>query len=346
MTLPTPPPDPDQASPSRQTPSDATPSEIQAGDPDVAAVSRQTPRDPNAPIYDPDTGRTITPGLDPEEQIANQKLRRQVNRLYPWLPEELVHWYVYWWTETGDTTRAWEEMLARPELERYFPGIKRPDGTLRMELEDYAVTEEGYDNVLASVGINPAVFRDQYWRWIKGEVSPDELFAERVEPMYERILEAAPEIKAWYATQNGLELTTEAILASALDPEGVGSKVLEQQITMAEIGGTAVGAGFEDIDLDLVERLRQRDYTRVEAEQLFGQARSFVPVLDILARRHADPDDTFDLEEFTSSEVFNDPIQRRRMRRLMQQERASFTGGAAGTFATQRTGEVTGLRAR
>lgn len=275
--------------------------------------------------------------------MANRELEQQVQRLYPWLPPTLVRWYTYWWEETGDPTRAWAEMQARPEYDDFYPGNRREDGTLRMSEAQYASTLEGYDDVFESVGLNPRLFQDNYARLIEGDVSADELAAERVDPIYERIVEAAPEIMAWYAEHNGLELTFEAILAARLDPETVGTKILNREIGMAEIGGTAVGAGFGDVDLGLVERLYERDISRAQAEQVFGEAANYVPVLNVLASRHADPDDEFDLQDFAASEVFADPLQRRRMRRLVAQERATFTGGGVGTFAQSRTGTVAGL---
>jgi hypothetical protein len=149
----------------------------------------------------------------------------------------------------------------------------------------------------------------------------------------------------WYAQNNGLQLSFEAILAAALDPDDIGTKILNRQIGMAEIGGEGIEAGFAP-DVGLVEQLYERGVTREEAQQEFATAANYVPVLNVLARRHADPDDDFDLEEFVAADVFNDPTQRRRMRRLMQQERASFTGGR-GTFAQDReTGGVVGLTER
>jgi hypothetical protein len=63
----------------------------------------------------------------------------------------------------------------------------------------------------------------------------------------------------------------------------------------------------------------------------------------VLANRHADPDDEFHLEQFDNADLFQDPQQRRRMGRLLAQERASFTGGAQLDFAKSQTGGVTGL---
>jgi hypothetical protein len=269
---------------------------------------------------------------------------RRIQRLYPWLPSELVKLYVSHWTESGDSALAWAEVRAAPAYERWYPGNRRADGTLRMSEAAYSSTIEAYDDVFESVGLNARLFRSQYQNLIEGDVSADELAAERVDPIYERIVEAAPEIMAWYAEHNGLQMTFEAILAARLDPDVIGVKILNREIGMAEIGGTAVGAGFGDVDLGLVERLYERDITKAQAEQVFGEARNFVPVLNVLAARHADPDDEFDLQDFTASEVFSDPVQRRRMRRLVAQERSTFTGGGVGTFAQERaTGNVAGL---
>jgi len=80
-----------------------------------------------------------------------------------------------------------------------------------------------------------------------------------------------------------------------------------------------------------------------EAQQFFGNAAMLVPTLSVLASRNADPDDDFDLTEFTQAQIFDDPTQRRRMRRLLAQETASFTGGAQIEFRRGQTGGVAGL---
>jgi hypothetical protein len=261
------------------------------------------------------------------------------------MPQAVLDVYAYWWEETGDPDRAWAEVQVSPAFDAAFPGIKRDDGTLRMTAEEYMVTMEGYENVLGSVGLNPQLFRSRFVELIEGEVSPDEFAAERVDPLYERIVETSPGIMQWYAQNNGLELSFEAILAAALDPDDVGTKILNRQIGMAEIGGEGIEAGFAP-DVGLVEQLYERGVTRQQAQQEFATAANYVPVLNVLARRHADPDDSFDLEEFVAADLFSDPTQRRRMRRLTQQERASFTGGRGMFVEDRETGGVVGLTER
>jgi hypothetical protein len=69
--------------------------------------------------------------------------------------------------------------------------------------------------------------------------------------------------------------------------------------------------------------------------------------MNVLAKRHADPDDTFDLNEFVASEIYDDPEQRRRIRRLVSQERSLFANiGAQTQFSRTRVGGITGLTER
>jgi hypothetical protein len=234
-----------------------------------------------------------------------------------------------------------EDPQYRDVYDKFFPGNRREDGSLRLTERDYRTTTDSYRNALMGVNVNPDVFEDKFAGLIEGDVDEGE-FTTRVESMYERVLESSTDIRDYYAANYGLDLTQEAIVASFLDPD-VGNRVLNKQIAISEIGGEAAVRGF-DVDLGYAEELEKTGMRREQAQALFGRAGLDVEVLNVLARRHADPDDTFDLEEFTRAEIFDDPTQRRRMRRLVAQERASFTG--AGSIREERTGGVTGLRER
>ena len=100
-----------------------------------------------------------------------------------------------------------------------------------------------------------------------------------------------------------------------------------------------------DISIDLAERLASQDLTGQQAGQVFAQAANQLPILDTLARRHNDPDDTFDLNEFLEAAVDADPTQTNRLRRLFAQEAALF--GRGSTFRGDReTGALSGLTQR
>ena len=134
-------------------------------------------------------------------------------------------------------------------------------------------------------------------------------------------------------------MTEAAIVASFMDPD-IGQAVLDRRMAMSEIGGEAAMRKF-NIDLDFARQLEQGGVTRDQAQDLFGQGALDVPVLNVLAARHADPDDDFDINEFSKAYVFDDPVQRRRIRRLVAQERATFSG--ANPYGEDRSGRVTGL---
>ena len=207
-----------------------------------------------------------------------------------------------------------------------------------MELRDCRVA--GFDDVLIGVGLNPDLFRDQYGALIRGEVSPYEFESERIMPLYDRIVSASDSIQAYYAENYGIGgLTTSALLAAAIDPS-IGNAVLEGTISAAEVGGEALESGYE-FSVQRVEELTRAGMDKAQADTIFSDAAKLVPILDTLARRHHDPDDDFDVEEFLSAEFFKDPAENRRMRRMIGQERGMFRDRLAAR--TSQTGSLTGL---
>jgi hypothetical protein len=271
-------------------------------------------------------------------------LEDQIRAQYPWLPEALVQIYVDAFVETGDDALAWATVRSSEEYETYFPGNRREDGTLRYTEAQWAAIREDYRDTVASVGINPDLFESRYAELIAGNVDPRE-FAQRVDAITERVRFAGPGVLEEYSQMWGIDMTEEAVIASIFDPD-LGQQILNKQITMAEITSAGGVRGF-DVDFDLAASLFQADIDEDQARSIFGQAAEMLPVLSTLARRHADPDDDFNLEEFTSAAVFDDPTQRRRMRRLLAQERASFQqSGALGVVRDQSTGGQIGLMRR
>ena len=120
-------------------------------------------------------------------------------------------------------------------------------------------------------------------------------------------------------------------MLAALDPD-MGDLVLGQSFRVAEVGGTALGYGY-DLDSERVLELVEEGVDLNKARQTFADASNLIPILDTLAKRHNDPDDDFDINEFLASDVFNDRSMNLRMRRLQARERATF--GKTGRFAQQ-----------
>jgi hypothetical protein len=254
-----------------------------------------------------------------------------------------VKLYVDAYIESGDPILAWQSVRQSEAYERHFAGNRREDGTLRMTEQEYVSNITAYEDAFISIGLNPRLFEEKFVTLIRGDVSPDELYQDRLEPIYERVIASSEFIMAEYAEQQGIDLSIEAIVAGIIDPD-LGERILNRQITMAEIGGEAAERGF-DIATGMADELFRQGIDRSGSERLFGEAASVLPVLSVLAQRHADLDDTFDLTEFVRAEIYDDPQQRRRMRRLISQERSLFgnvTGGLK--VKTGRTGGRSGLQ--
>jgi hypothetical protein len=273
----------------------------------------------------------------------------EVRVAFAWLPNEAIQAYIDAFVDSGDDTVAWAQVRTHKNYEQWFPGNLTADGRPRYSENVYAAVTASYDDVFRSVGLSGQALKEmqaKYGDLISGEVSPQELEADRVVPMYERILASSSFIKARYASEFGVGLSDIELLSAAMDP-ALGAKILEKQISLAEIGGEAAESGFGTIDKDLINRMFESGkIDRDAADRLFQQAENLLPTLNVLAARHADPDDTFDIEEFVTADIFQDPTQRRRINRLVAQEKSLFSGGSGSFVSSRTTGGVAGLAER
>lgn len=246
------------------------------------------------------------------------------------------------YVETGDATLAMEMVRRDPIYDQFFAGNRREDGSLIYDEATYLSVIESFEDSLLSVGVNPDRFSDKFGDMVAGYVSPQE-FSARVETMYERVLTAAPELRAYYRDNFGIDMSRAGIVASFMDPD-VGQAILDRRISMSEIGGEASRRGF-DVNKFFASQLLQRGLSGDQAQAYFAAAAADIPILQVLAQRHGDPDDDFDLYDFTSVTLEQDPTMRRTVRRYLEQERAGFTQGMAGltTRQNQETGGLSGL---
>lgn len=249
--------------------------------------------------------------------------------------------YINAWIETGDAALARETVRENPAYDQYFPGNQRDDGTIRYDEDTYLAIVESYGDSLLSVGVNPDIFSTRFGELIAGAVSPAE-FASRVENVYTRVIDATPEVAQRMDEFYGTGFSTEAVLASFLDPD-IGTAILEKRIAVSEVAAEASRRNF-NLTLDFANRLYEAGTdTASEAARFFSLAENALPTLSVLAARHADPEDDFTLEDFAASEVFGSAAARRRTRTLLAQERASFTTGSLTGVVGSDSGGLTGL---
>ena len=261
--------------------------------------------------------------------------------LYPYLPDDVINKYVDYYAESDKNIDvALGKLRQDPIYEDYFPGNKRADQTVRYNEAEYLAVKESYKLSLEDYGLNPELFDDTFSNLIAGDVSPSE-FKTRIDVVFEGIKGNIPQVKEFYSANYGIDLSDEAIFASAIKPE-LGEQILNRQIGVAQIGGEARRAGFGDIiSLEKARELQAAGITQAQARQLFAAAQAELPELESLQiRRGVAEEERIGLEEFTEAAVFQDPEISRRLERLREEEQAEFSPELG---AARRGRRVTGI---
>ena len=198
------------------------------------------------------------------------------------LPDNLLTVLVTAYVDSGnDIVEATTKMRQSTEYAKAFAGNLNPDGvTVNYSESEYLNIVDAYKRKIESLGINAdlIITSDRQKELIENVVSPDE-FGTRLSALYTNVVTAIPQVKQFYQTNYGRELTDAEILASAIDPKvgqdlvsgAIGAKdVLSQRIVRSQIGGQALAAGYE-ISQAQAESLRQMGITGEQAQKAFGQ---------------------------------------------------------------------------
>ena len=198
------------------------------------------------------------------------------------LPDNLLTVLVTAYVDSGnDIVEATTKMRQSTEYANAFAGNLNPDGvTVKYSESEYLNIVDAYKRKIESLGINAdlIITSDRQKELIENVVSPDE-FVTRLSALYTNVVTAIPQVKQFYQTNYGRELTDAEILASAIDPKvgqdlvsgAIGAKdVLSQRIVRSQIGGQALAAGYE-ISQAQAESLRQMGITGEQAQKAFGQ---------------------------------------------------------------------------
>ena len=263
--------------------------------------------------------------------------------LYPYLPDSVINRYVEYLAESDrNTDVALGKLRQDPIYDDFFPGNKRADKTVRYSESEYLAVKESYKLSLEDYGLNSELFDDTFSNLIAGDVSPSE-FKTRIDVVFEGIKSNIPQVKEFYSANYGIDLTDEAIFASAIKPE-LGEQILNRQVAVAQIGGEARRAGFgTEISLEKAQELQAAGLTQSQARQLFQEAQRDVPRIQQLQQRGGEQvaeEDLFGVEEFTEAAVFRTPEQLEQVRVLEAEEETRFTPL---TGPARRGGRVTGL---
>jgi hypothetical protein len=271
--------------------------------------------------------------------MANFK--EEVKVLYPFLPDGLVDLFVEKYIDFDKNINlALNAVRADANYDNYFPGNKRADGSVRLSEAEYGSVVDSYKDDLRKFGINPDLFTNNFQQLIEGDVSPTE-FQSRLNTVYSGIEQNIPEVKEYYATNFGIDLSDESIFVAAIDTN-LGDAILSGQIRQAQIGGEAEARGFQ-LNQTQIERLQRFGLTQSQARETFQSAQIQVPRIQELQQRggvDVPEEDLFDVEEFVEAGVFRTPEQLEQVRILEAEEETRFTPL---TGPARRGGRVTGL---
>jgi hypothetical protein len=267
----------------------------------------------------------------------------QIADLVPWLKDkgDLLDIYTNEYIETGSGDFAIAAVRQSEDYAKYYPGITRDDGSLRMTETEYETTREGYFRILLENGLNPTVFdaMGKVAELIAGDVDVPE-FRTRIETTRTAFVDnpKADEIKSWYQANFGVDLSDNAVFAAALDPE-VSRAILINQIDQAELGAEAALRNL-DLNTNQAQRLLQAGITEEGATRLFARSADAISRLSALSARQGRKK-VIDLGFTIESQVFQDPEEQRAEQAILaqQQSQSAVQTGAA----KSQTGGVAGL---
>lgn len=267
----------------------------------------------------------------------------QIADLVPWLKDkgDLLDIYTNEYIETGSGDFAIAAVRQSEDYSKYYAGIKRDDGSLRMTETEYEATREGYFRILLENGLNPTVFdaMGKVAELIAGDVDVPE-FRTRIETTRTAFVDnpKADEIKSWYQANFGVDLSDNAVFAAALDPE-MSRAILSNQIDQAELGAEAALRNLE-LNTNQAQRLLQAGITEEGATRLFARSADSISRLSALSARQGRKK-VIDLGFTLESQVFQDPEEQRAEQAILaqQQSQSAVQTGAA----KSQTGGVAGL---
>lgn len=240
------------------------------------------------------------------------------------------------------TATPWESIVAQirqtPEYKTRFPGMeqRRSAGYNPISEAEYLALEDAYKQQLRSFGVQALLtpteteFRDLASQWIASDVSVAEL-NRRLDAGVAVVRDIAPQAQEAFREFYGVEVSPDALLTYALDPDR-GESIIEEQIAAATIGGEAYRFGL-NITRTRAELLRREGVTSQIARQGFADVAREKPMLQRLATIHSfTPLSQQELEQFFFHE---DPDVGARRARIFTQALAEFQGGGRASVSRQ-----------
>jgi len=296
-------------------------------------------------------GSNYTPSVREEENdpyaIDPQLAMQTAKMALPWASEQLLSVYQQAFIEFGDTALALQEVRngsGKTEYDRVFVGNRREDGTLRLSENEYLSTVQQFKNTLSMRGLNPSAFGQRYGELISGEVSARE-FESRVSAISTEINQRGEDIRRAFAEESGIsDMSNSGLLATALDPEGVGRELLERRIDIAQVRGTAAQYGIERSSERVNTLIEQAGVDIGAAQNFYGTARRRTRQLSGLARVYEGQGQQFGLSSLENALLLGNDQDRTRIEQLIGREQSAFSRSRG--VVQQEGNALTGLATR
>jgi hypothetical protein len=269
-----------------------------------------------------------------EETQTYKPTKNDAAALYPYFPSNILDELIMKWTETGSIDIALATVRSGDAYAKAFPGIRREDGSLRMQEIQYLELKDSMKDQLRNYNLNPDVFANEIIEAITGDVNIKE-FTARLQFGYEQLLNNKEQVLEVFNEQYGYGLDETVLFAMFISPE-ISQSVLENQILVSQILAEAEIATTE-IGLSTAEKFVQANISQRDAAQVFSKTEELSGLVGVGARRGV----SITEEDIATGLAGLSPQELALIRRT-QATSASESSLQAGAATTQE-GQVTGL---
>ena len=217
-----------------------------------------------------------------EETQTYKPTKNDAAALYPYFPSNILDELIMKWTETGSIDIALATVRSGDAYAKAFPGIRREDGSLRMQEIQYLELKDSMKDQLRNYNLNPDVFANEIIEAITGDVNIKE-FTARLQFGYEQLLNNKEQVLEVFNEQYGYGLDETVLFAMFISPE-ISQSVLENQILVSQILAEAEIATTE-IGLSTAEKFVQANISQRDAAQVFSKTEELSGLVGVGARR-------------------------------------------------------------
>ena len=269
-----------------------------------------------------------------EETQTYKPTKDDAAALYPYFPSNILDELIMKWTETGSIDIALATVRSGDAYAKAFPGIRREDGSLRMQEIQYLELKDSMKDQLRNYNLNPDVFANEIIEAITGDVNIGE-FTARLQFGYEQLLNNKEQVLEVFNEQYGYGLDETVLFAMFISPD-ISQSVLENQILVSQILAEAEISTTE-IGLSTAEKFVQANISQRDAAQVFSRTEELSGLVGVGSRRGI----TITEEDIATGLAGLSPQELALIRRT-QATSASESSIQAGAATTQE-GQVTGL---